>query len=88
MTAMEGVEDYPRKPDGKWIVSFRVPSGNVDVYVMSTPVERSRLTYSPSNDQVETSTGQQRLLFRIQPAIVGRPYSTVLQAEHLRNYFF
>jgi tricorn protease len=56
MTAMEGVEDYPRvSPDGKWIAFSSAQYGNADVYVMPyNGGEIKRLTYNSSNDQVET----------------------------------
>uniref|UniRef100_UPI0040476D52 hypothetical protein n=1 Tax=Roseivirga sp. TaxID=1964215 RepID=UPI0040476D52 len=65
ITAMEGVENYPRvSPDGKWIAFSSAQYGNSDVYVMPyNGGEIKRLTYNSSNDQVETWSWDSKTIY-------------------------
>jgi tricorn protease len=65
ITAMEGVENYPRvSPDGKWITFSSAQYGNSDVYVMPyNGGEIKRLTYNSSNDQVETWSWDSKTIY-------------------------
>lgn len=67
ITAMDGIEDYPRvSPDGRWIAFSSAQYGNSDIYVMPYQGgEVKRLTYNSSADQMEAwSWDSQTIYFR------------------------